>query len=93
MDKTEIVDKILGIKPRTAFAILAGSIIGTNSFTIIHQRTIRTEQTQTYNKERADRISERMLEEAKDYYHLQELKQELKNCKDENNSYSKKLGR
>ena len=81
MDRTEIVDKILGIKPRTAFAILAGSVIGTNSFTIIHQRTIRTEQTQAYNKERADRISDRMLQEAKDYYHVQDLKAELRLCK------------
>ena len=82
MEKEEITEKLMQIKPRTFFAIIFGLVTITNSFTIIHQQVTRTEQNQTYNKDRADRIAERKLQEAKDYYHLQELKQELKNCKE-----------
>jgi hypothetical protein len=81
MDNTEITDKLMQIKPRTFFAIVFGLVTVTNSFTIIHQQITRTEENQVYNKDRADRIAERKLQEAKDYYHLQELKQELEQCK------------
>lgn len=81
MEEKETSDEMVNLKVRTFIALLISVITVTNSFSIVWQKIQRTEEQQTYNKERADRISERAIAEAKDYYHIQELKQELKECK------------
>ena len=79
----ETSDEMVNLKVRTFIALLISVITVTNSFSIVWQKIQRTEEQQNYNKERADRIADRLLQESKDYYHIQELKQELKECKDD----------
>ena len=81
-DLKETSDEMVNLKVRTFIALLISVITVTNSFSIVWQKIQRTEEQQMYNKDRADRIADRQLQEAKDHYYLQELKQELKQCKD-----------
>jgi predicted patatin/cPLA2 family phospholipase len=83
MENKETSDEMVNLKVRTFIALLISVITVTNSFSIVWQKIQRTEEQQKYNKERADRIAERQLEESKDYYHIEELKQELKQCKND----------
>ena len=80
----ETSDEMVNLKVRTFIALLISVITVTNSFSIVWQKIQRTEEQQKYNKERADRISERSIQESKDYYHIQDLKQELLQCKELN---------
>lgn len=77
----ETSDEMIHMKVRNFIALLISVITITNSFSIVWQKILRTEEQQAYNKDRADRIAERKLEEAKEYYHIQQLKQELEDCK------------
>jgi len=79
----ETSDEMIHLKVRTFIALIISVITVTNSFTIIYQKIDRNEELQVYNKERADRIADRKLEEAKSYYHLKELEKELEICKNE----------
>jgi hypothetical protein len=80
MQEKETSDEMVNLKVRTFIALLISVITITNSFSIVWQKIQRTEEQQEYNKERADRIAERTVQESKDYYHIEELKQELKQC-------------
>lgn len=79
-EEKETSDEMVNLKVRTFIALLISVITITNSFSIVWQKIQRTEEQQLYNKERADRIAERTVQESKDYYHIEELKQELKQC-------------
>ena len=57
-------------------------IIGTNTFSIFHQKQNHNAEQIKYNKERSDRINKRLLEEAKNHYLIEELKKELEQCKE-----------
>ena len=81
----ETSDEMVNLKVRTFIALLISVITVTNSFSIVWQKIQRTEQQQAYNKERADRIADRKLQEAKDYYYIEGLKTQLEECKNENN--------
>jgi hypothetical protein len=81
METKETSDEMVHMKVRTFIALLISVITVTNSFSIIYQKIQRTEEQQAYNKERADRIAERKLQEAKEYYHLKELEAQLEKCK------------
>ena len=65
MEKKETSDEMVNLKVRTFIALLISVITITNSFSIVWQKIQRTEEQQKYNKERADRISERFYKNQK----------------------------
>jgi len=79
----ETSEGMFTMKWRNFIPLIISIVIGTNSMSIIYQNIIRNEQQIKYNKERADRISSRQLEEAKLYHDIQVLKQELKQCQEQ----------
>ena len=79
---------MIKMKLRSFIALLASIVLGTNSFSLGWQKILDTEEQQSYNKERADRIAKRVLSEAKQYHdvkafekEIEDLSEQLKNCK------------
>lgn len=83
MDK-ETQDEMVKMKLRSFVALVIAVITITNSFSLGWQKILRTEEQQNYNKERADRIAKRILDEAKAYHENQILRTELEKCKENN---------
>jgi len=77
----ETSDEMISLKVRTFIGLLVSVITVTNSFTLVYQKIHRNEEVQRYNKDRADKISERKKQEAIDYFHFTTLKKELELCK------------
>ena len=79
----ETQDEMIKMKVRTFIGLIVSLIVTTNSFSIIYQKILRYEAQQAYDIERSDRKDRRILEEAKQHYLVEGLKQQLKECKDE----------
>lgn len=77
----EVHDEMIKFKVRTFISLIISVIMVTNSFSIIYQKILRGEEEVKYNKERADRIADRKLKEAKDYHDRLTLERQLKDCK------------
>ena len=83
-EKKETTDEMVSLKVRTFIGLIISIITITNSFTLIYQKIDRNAETQEYNKDRSDRVSDRKKQEAIAYYQMESLKQQLKNCVDAN---------
>ena len=77
----ETSDEMISLKVRTFIGMLISVITVTNSFTVIYNKIDRNQEQITYERDRADKITKRKAQEAKDYYLVQELKKELQECK------------
>jgi len=83
MDKPETTDEGLFVmKYRNFIPLIISIIITTNTASIFYQKQTHNTENIKYNKERSDRIADRKLQEAKDHYAIEVLKQELKECQD-----------
>ena len=82
MDKLETTDEGLFVmKWRNFLPLMISIIITTNTASIFYQKQQRNTANIEYNKERADRIAQRQLDEAKKHFELENLKIELLECK------------
>ena len=77
----ETSDEMVKLRVRTFIGLLVSVIAITNSFTLVYQKIHSNEELQHYNKERADKISERKKQEAILHFEMETLKTELENCK------------
>jgi hypothetical protein len=82
MDKLATTDEGLFVmKWRNFLPLMISIIITTNTASIFYQKQQRNTANIEYNKERADRIATRQLDEAKAHFELENLKTELLECK------------
>ena len=82
MDKLKTTDEGLFVmKWRNFLPLMISIIITTNTASIFYQKQQRNSANIEYNKERADRIAQRQLDEAKKHFELENLKIELLKCK------------
>ena len=75
MDKLKTTDEGLFVmKWRNFLPLMISIIITTNTASIFYQKQQRNSANIEYNKERADRIAQRQLDEAKKHFELENLK-------------------
>ena len=68
------------MKAEKFFALIISLIVVTNSFTLVYQKIYQNEEKANYDRERAQRYSDRILHEAKLHHEIEEYKSRLRLC-------------
>lgn len=79
-NEKETQDEMIKMKVRTFVGLILSLVIGTNSFSIIYQKVLRTEDQQVYERERSDKKDKRLLEDMKVHTEITNLKRDLNHC-------------
>lgn len=79
----ETSEGMVHLKWRTFIGLLIMLIGSTNTATIFYQQQKHNTEQIHYERERAERINKRILQEAKDHYMIEELRRQLKECEED----------
>jgi hypothetical protein len=80
----EIQEGLFVMKWRTFIPMMFSIIISTNAASLFHATQQHNTEQIAYNKDRSDRVAKRHLDEAKYYFEMNQIKQELKDCRNGN---------
>ena len=80
-ESSETQEGLFVMKWRNFIPMLFFVVLSTNTASIFYHNQNKNANLIEYNKERSDKISNRHLQEAKNFFILEELKKELEKCK------------